>query len=143
MIVLGDDGTMDTVVRCTECGAELRYNFDPAAAESDAAEDDGKDPYDEFVTWAIDDATNEHACPRYALVKTHRGDYLVQETDTNGNLVALYDADGETVVDGGGSSRIGNLTWELIRDIGLVTGDTDDFHAAVATCPELKPTEES
>jgi RNase P subunit RPR2 len=25
---LSDDGTLDTVVTCSECGAELRYNFD-------------------------------------------------------------------------------------------------------------------
>lgn len=29
---LTDDGTMDTVVACSECGVELRYNYDPDAA---------------------------------------------------------------------------------------------------------------
>jgi hypothetical protein len=58
VIVLGDDGTMDTVLCCTKCGAELRYNFEGTPVE-EPAEDLA---YDEFVAWAIDDATSEHTC---------------------------------------------------------------------------------
>jgi hypothetical protein len=78
---------------------------------------------------------------RYALVKTAAGAYYAQETDADGNLVALCDADGEIVVEANGSSRIGNVEWTLIRDLGPVTGDTDDFFAAVETCPELQQSE--
>lgn len=30
MIRLSDDGTMDTVLVCDECGQEMRYNYDPS-----------------------------------------------------------------------------------------------------------------
>ena len=60
MIELTDDGTLDTVLRCTKCGEEFRYNFDPAMPDTidDIAED-----YDAFVEWAIEDAESEHECP--------------------------------------------------------------------------------
>lgn len=34
-IQLGDDGTMDTVLVCNECGQEARYNYDPDNPGSD------------------------------------------------------------------------------------------------------------
>lgn len=49
---LSDDGTLDTVLRCTTCGEERRYNFDPETGES----------YDEFIDWAIEDANDDHDC---------------------------------------------------------------------------------
>jgi transcription elongation factor Elf1 len=57
-IELTDDGTMDTVLRCSECGEEFRYNFDPGPDE-----EDGEDAYNAFVDWAIEDAESEHECP--------------------------------------------------------------------------------
>jgi hypothetical protein len=51
-IQLADDGTLDTVLAC-ECGREFRYNFDGG--------DDGQ-TYDEFVEWAIADASDGHDC---------------------------------------------------------------------------------
>lgn len=57
MITLIDDGTMDTVLRCSECGEEMRYNFQP-----DPDIDDDGDAYDDFVEWAIEDATADHEC---------------------------------------------------------------------------------
>jgi len=81
--------------------------------------------------------TNEETKARYALVRTDGGDFYVQETDNDGALVALCDSDGETVVEANGSSRIGNVEWTLIRDLGPVT--EDGFFDAVAACPELLP----
>lgn len=43
-----DDGTLNTVVRCSECGKEYRYNY--------------QDSCDEFVAECIDDATDHHIC---------------------------------------------------------------------------------
>ncbi len=48
--VLGDDGTMDTVVSCSECNEETRYNFD------------GVGSYQEFVKWALGDFDETHEC---------------------------------------------------------------------------------
>lgn len=60
-IELTDDGTMDTVLRCSECGKEMRYNYDgePAGGESE----DSGDGYAAFIEWAIEDATADHECP--------------------------------------------------------------------------------
>ena len=52
-IELTDDGTLDTVLRCSACGEELRYTYMP---------DNDDDTYDDFVEWAIDDAESEHEC---------------------------------------------------------------------------------
>ena len=59
-IELTDDGTLDTVLRCTECGEEMRYTYDgePAGQHSE----DSGDGYDAFVAWAIEDAESEHVC---------------------------------------------------------------------------------
>ena len=79
-IQLTDDGTMDTVLRCADCGAEMRYNYDPSSSADDLDQrvddymDDhsvargaaidaiGTADYDAFVEWAIDDATADHVC---------------------------------------------------------------------------------
>ncbi len=79
-IELTDDGTMDTVLRCSECGEEMRYNYDPCGTEDRAKEIEADMPeyppltarqiedsvnetlYDEFVAWAIEDATADHEC---------------------------------------------------------------------------------
>lgn len=75
MIELTDDGTLDTVLRCSRCGKEMRYNYDPSEDEiaeriehnrrqgqifsRTNAEDDA---HDAFVEWAIEDATDNHDC---------------------------------------------------------------------------------
>jgi hypothetical protein len=83
-IELTDDGTMDTVLRCSECGEEIRYNYDPSGNEDRAEElteeytrqeralpvftmsrvEDrvNETLYDEWVKWAIEDATESHVC---------------------------------------------------------------------------------
>lgn len=54
---LGDDGTLDTVIVCSECGVELRYNWD-GGDEGD--ERDGEGAYKAFVEWAKEDAADQH-----------------------------------------------------------------------------------
>lgn len=57
---LSDDGTMDTVVACTECGKELRYSFHAQGGR----DDDTQETYDEFIGWALADAEEDHECER-------------------------------------------------------------------------------
>ena len=61
-IVLGDDGTMDTVLHCTECGQEFRYNFDASDCPDSALDDQ----YNDFISWAIQDAESDHECDKEA-----------------------------------------------------------------------------
>lgn len=74
-IRLGDDGTLDTVVVCRECGKEARYNFDGTGDDEDCAPlcasrvpfgectcGRAERAYDAFVTWAIEDFDSEHEC---------------------------------------------------------------------------------
>lgn len=64
MITLTDDGTMDTVLRCSDCGEEFRYNYD-GGVEHDGDNDDTRTDeqmYDDFVEWAIEDADSDHDC---------------------------------------------------------------------------------
>lgn len=80
-IELTDDGTMDTVLRCSECGEEMRYNYDPSGTEERAAELTeeiartnphwkpnqvsamvDRNLYEDFIDWAIEDATADHEC---------------------------------------------------------------------------------
>ena len=51
-IELRDDGTLDTVYECTECGQEIRYTFDGTSGQT----------YDEFLEWSAQDAADEHEC---------------------------------------------------------------------------------
>lgn len=81
MIELTDDGTLDTVLRCSECGEEIRYNYDGEPFDRtdaiDAIQDqhpewtrkhctdvEAKEAYTAFVEWAIEDATDDHGCPQ-------------------------------------------------------------------------------
>ena len=58
-ILLGDDGTLDTVVFCSECGREYRGNFDPAMPDTI---DDIEEDYKAFVESFIADIEAEHVC---------------------------------------------------------------------------------
>ena len=55
MIELIDDGTLDTVVRCTKCGKEFRGTFTPELH-------DDSDDYRAYVEWLIEETTEEHEC---------------------------------------------------------------------------------
>lgn len=80
-IELTDDGTMDTVLRCSDCGAEMRYNYSDTENNERAADLTeeirrtnahwtarqvenavNENLYNEFIAWAIEDATAEHEC---------------------------------------------------------------------------------
>ena len=66
-IQLSDDGTLDTVLRCSECGEEFRFSFDgtydddgneieePTDEQADAA-------YGAFVDESIRETSEEHEC---------------------------------------------------------------------------------
>lgn len=75
-IELPDDGTLDTVVRCSRCGEEMRYNYDGSDTAETAEEPAETDPealaqaYDVFVEWAQEDAEDQHDCPK--LVRCDR-----------------------------------------------------------------------
>ena len=59
-ITLTDDGTLDTVLRCSECGEELRYNF--ANDNGPELADEHAQAYDEWLQFIIEDATADHEC---------------------------------------------------------------------------------
>ena len=54
MIILVDDGTLDTVLECDVCGERMRYS--PSAITGDRS-------YPELISWAIDNARFGHHCP--------------------------------------------------------------------------------
>lgn len=88
-IELTDDGTLDTVLRCTECGEEMRYNYDPAADDY-PIEDAAEDAYDAFVEWAIEDAESEHVCASDEPSEPEDGDLTTTDHETfyqHGRLV--------------------------------------------------------
>lgn len=60
MMHLTDDGTLDTVIRCSECGEEMRFNFDPTFHD----DEDGEPDYDAYVDECIEQATEDHTCIR-------------------------------------------------------------------------------
>lgn len=90
-IELTDDGTLDTVLRCSECGEEMRYTYMP----DDVPTGEEEDAYDAFIAWAIEDATADHEC--------YPGDREPQEGDivtsdhrrfySDGKLIVIVDAD--------------------------------------------------
>lgn len=59
MLQLFDDGTLDTVFCCTECGGEERYNFIYTQPEP---WEPNPQSYDEFRAWAFEDAQEQHEC---------------------------------------------------------------------------------
>ncbi len=56
---LTDDGTLDTVVVCEECGGEVRFTFDgnvhPCGRKS-------------FIEWCLKDAEEDHECVKVTEV---------------------------------------------------------------------------
>ena len=63
-IVLADDGTLDTVLECLECGEQFRFNFASWADSLEGDKDDANDMevYDVFVEVCIEDVESEHEC---------------------------------------------------------------------------------
>ena len=59
---LGDDGTMDTVTVCNECGQEERFNFDGEHEDCTPIANGDCDCYGKFVDWALQEAYDTHEC---------------------------------------------------------------------------------
>jgi len=60
--MLGDDGTLDTVIECRDCGAEMRYNFQGYGDIDSGDLFDDAQAYDAFVDQCIEDANDNHVC---------------------------------------------------------------------------------
>lgn len=65
---LSDDGTMDTVISCVDCGEEQRYTYQPVeydgTEDQQDALDSGKDErlYMAWVHECIEDFDESHEC---------------------------------------------------------------------------------
>ncbi len=57
LMTLSDDGTMDTVVLCDNCGQEYRYTY---LGSPDTASEEWDSAYEDFVNWALSDAGKRH-----------------------------------------------------------------------------------
>ena len=60
--ILGDDGTMDTVVECEACGQESRYNFEAADDSEVNGEEGHEEAYGAFIKESCEDADEQHNC---------------------------------------------------------------------------------
>ena len=70
---LGDDGTLDTVLACDDCGETLRYNTDSLCwHDAECRQQGGKtcECYAEFIEWAKADAGVTHECGECSGVST-------------------------------------------------------------------------
>ena len=63
-ILLGDDGTLDTVLYCSWCGREYRFTYDPIDRDELTDDMDATDEqrYDEFVAECLQEVEEEHTC---------------------------------------------------------------------------------
>jgi len=59
MIRLTDDGTLDTVLECSECLAEMRYNY---GATMEGIVEEDRLSYPHWIDQLIEDETQEHEC---------------------------------------------------------------------------------
>ena len=99
-IQLADDGTLDTVVTCTECKERMRYQNN--------ADDDDDDSMGqaEFIDWAISDAKIAHVCPDSArlaaagsgLLNTRYRLYVGQSTRADVQDIVLSYVDNCTII---------------------------------------------
>jgi hypothetical protein len=55
-IQLGDDGTLDTVIVCTQCNSEFRFNF----ASTEEADEEEEYSYDDFIDECIAEVQSDH-----------------------------------------------------------------------------------
>jgi hypothetical protein len=62
-IQLSDDGTLDTVLCCADCGEEFRFNFDGMGPDGIIEDEtEAQAAYDAFVEGSIAEITDEHEC---------------------------------------------------------------------------------
>lgn len=69
-IYLGDDGTLDTLVRCSGCGREWRFNYDGDNEEGDGGGE--VYPYFEFVLDCLAEVREEHP---FTNLRNHREEH--------------------------------------------------------------------
>jgi hypothetical protein len=128
-ITLTDDGTLDTVVRCDDCGEEFRYNFDieDHAEDCTAKTDDSAPPctcYDAFVEWCIIDAANAHDC-------VCQDDEPQEDDLTTGDHERFYQ-NGKLVIEGiRRKNEFEPYRFLLKTRKGYRYCDTDDYRQAV------------
>lgn len=108
-ITLSDDGTLDTVLRCDECGDEFRFNWDGAPSDDDDADELAaladanptlnerqlqelldKTLYDEWVDSCIAEIESEHEC--------HAGDDEPQDGDITTEDHRTFYQDGRAIL---------------------------------------------
>ena len=78
MIHLCDDGTLDTVLCCSKCGEEFRFNYDassdPCGSKLRHETVEGSQAcYDDFVSDCITEVESEHVC-HYDIPDTDNDD---------------------------------------------------------------------
>lgn len=62
-MLLADDGTLDTVIECSHCSYQSRYNFDSWVGDIGTHDEDSNEKlYDSFVLWAKEDLADSHIC---------------------------------------------------------------------------------
>ena len=61
MFYLVDDGTLDTVIECSECLTQLRYTYS-GEPDADCTLGPNCGCKDRFVDWAFADAKDTHEC---------------------------------------------------------------------------------
>lgn len=93
---LQDDGTLDTIISCDDCGAEMRFTF--AASDWELAPGEtNDDAYTAFVEECISDCESDHECEPQDDSEPDDDD-LVTEDHSNvyqsGRKVLVYHEDG-------------------------------------------------
>jgi len=80
MITLIDDGTLDTILKCTDCGEEFRFNFSP---EDDVLliKTGDQSPYDQFVEECKQEVIDEHDCYPIEMEAVELEDLEVEDED--------------------------------------------------------------
>ncbi len=65
MIILIDDGTLDTVFRCTVCNEEIRCNYDPYDELDDDSPEVQEQSYLDWHEHMQSEIAEEHECKEY------------------------------------------------------------------------------
>jgi hypothetical protein len=121
-IELTDDGALGTVLRCSNCGEEMCYYFDPDAPGV-AAEGQEEESYNAFVESCIEYATADHECPNDPDAEPTEP----QEGDIT-SVVPLGEEDGKRVLDRAGKLKgDSNAEWYASALKKLTEWPSDDL----------------
>lgn len=135
-IELTDDGTLDTVLRCSECGEEMRYNYANSCADdaSDVGSRDDEKSYDEFIEECIEDATAMHECAADDDEPREPGEDDITTTDH----LKFYQS-GRLVIDADiKRNAFDPHRFFLNTSKGQRIAETDDYRAAVRVFMEIE-----